>query len=304
MPAAGHGAQRSGAKACNGLSSALNTGNIAPYSQSIDPFMPLFSKQKPQHDFACYQSMTEWYQTPLGQHLLSRERELVDNALVRRFGYHLLQLGCSDLLLHEQSPMGHKFSFTPFTEVAGQHGAVAEMETIPLATASVDGVLLHHALDYAQDQHQLLREVARVLIADGHVVVVGFNPLSTWGLRNKSQYWGKQQVPWHAAMLNSIRVCDWLKLLDFQIDQVRYAEYAWPINSPRAIRYTGWLEGIATYMNWPTGAIYVITASKRVLPLTPVVNPRRRLPQLVLPMPEKAAGKVIPFPPAARERNQ
>lgn len=268
--------------------------------------MPLFSKHKRQHDFASYQALSEWYRTPLGQHLLGRERELVDNALIRRFGYHLLQLGCSDLLIHEQSPMGHKFSFTPFTEVAGEHGAVAEAETIPLASASVDCVLLHHALDYAQDQHQLLREVSRVLIAGGHVVIVGFNPLSTWGLRNKTKRWSNQPAPWHATMLGTMRVSDWLKLLDFQIDQVRYAEFAWPINSDRAIRYTGWLEGIATYMNWPTGAVYVITARKQVLPLTPVVNPLRRLPvpQLVLPLPEKAAGKVVQFPSHIHERNQ
>src|SRR5688572_7820795 len=195
--------------------------------------MPLFSKQKHQHDFASYQALSAWYQTALGQHLLSRERELVDNALVRRFGYHLLQLGCSELLMHEQSPMGHKFSFTPFTEVADQHGAVATTETIPLASASVDCVLLHHALDYAQDQHQLLRDVSRVLIAGGHVIIVGFNPISTWGLRNNTKRWGKQPAPWHATMLGSVRVCDWLKLLDFQVDQVRYAEFAWPINSPR-----------------------------------------------------------------------
>lgn len=254
------------------------------------------------HDFAAWQSLTEWYAGPLGQHLLGREQSLLDSMLERRFGYHLLQLGCADLELHQQSPMGHRFAFAPFPQASPRCQAVADTGAIPLATASVDCVVLHHALDYAADQHQLLREVARVLIPGGDIIIVGFNPLSSWGLRNKLLP-GKRPVPWHARMLGRVRLCDWLKLLEFQVDEIRYAEYALPIESPAAIRYSGWMEMLASRFNWPTGAIYAIAARKQVLPLIPVQQRRRRMPMptLVLPVAQSSSGKSAQVPSAARE---
>ncbi len=235
-----------------------------------------------------YADMTAWFESPLGQSLLAAERELVDSMLARRFGYHLLQLGCADLQLHEQSPMGHKFSFRPWQGGGSGHAAIADMEAIPLASESVDLVLLHHALDFSEYQHQLLREAERVLIAGGYIVIVGFNPLSSWGLRNKLQFF-RRKAPWHACMLRTARLIDWLKLLDFQVEQVRYGMYSLPVNSESVIRYSGLLDSVAAHLNWPTGGIYAISARKQVLPLTPVQTRWRNLPVhgLGMPMPDK-----------------
>ncbi len=240
--------------------------------------------------------MTAWFDSPLGQRLLTAERGLVDQMLARRFGYHLLQLGCADLLLHDKSPMGHKFSFRPWQIPGSCHTAVAAVGAIPLASESVDLVLLHHALDFSAHQHQLLREVARVLIAGGHVVIVGFNPLSSWGLRNNLQFFRRgpffpqiPKAPWHASMLGTLRLTDWLKLLDFQVEQIRYGMYALPVNSESVIRYSGLLDPLAAHLNWPTGGMYAISARKQVLPLTPVQTKWRSLPVhgLGMPVPDK-----------------
>ena len=264
----------------------------------------MYSSQLPIHDLNAYQSLSHWYQSPLGQHLLGREQALANDILGRRFGYHLLQLGCADLQLHQQSPMGHKFAFTPFAQAVEGFQAVAEPDAIPLTSNSVDCVLLHHALDYALDQHQLLREATRVLIAGGHMIIVGFNPLSTWGLRRKLQF-GERQAPWHARMLGTLRVCDWLKLLEFHVDEIRYAEYALPINAPAVIRYSSWMEGLASKLNWPTGGIYVIAARKQVLPLIPISQRRRRksLAPLTIPLTETRSGKAADLPVAASQEH-
>ena len=233
---------------------------------------------------AAYRALTAWYDTALGQHLLREESRLVDKALHRRFGYHLLQLGCADLLLHNASPMGHKFSFCPHAGLSDRHAAVARGEAIPLSSDSVDLVLLHHALDFSSHPHQLLREAARVLIAGGNLVIVGFNPLSTWGVRNCLHRRGVEgDSPWSAARLGAARVNDWLKLLDFQIDATHYGVYVLPVNGERAIRWSAWMEPLATRMNWPLGAMYVTTARKQVLPLTPV-HLNWRLPHVGLPV--------------------
>jgi SAM-dependent methyltransferase len=245
-----------------------------------------------------YAEMTAWFDSPLGQHLLAAERRLIDQMLARRFGYHLLQLGCADLQLHDKSPMGHKFSFRPWpskpSDAAGAegvagHAAVADTEAIPLASESVDLVLLHHALDFSSYQHQLLREVERVLIAGGHLVIVGFNPMSSWGLRRRLQLF-RRKAPWHASMLGTARLIDWLKLLDFQVEQLRYGMYSLPVNSEGVIRYSGLLDPVAAHLNWPTGGVYAISARKQVTPLTLVQTKWRRsvpVPGLGLPMPDK-----------------
>ena len=233
-------------------------------------------------DAQTYQALNAWYDSALGHHLLEQEQGLINAALGRRFGYRLLQLGCSDLQLSDASPMGHRFSFCPVTGIPHKHGAVAQGEALPLPSDSIDLALLHHALDFSNAQHQLLREVSRVVIAGGHIVILGFNPLSTWGVRNKCQWKSPGEAPWNASLLGSVRLTDWLALLDFQVEKIRYAGYFMPINSPGAIRYSGWLEPLARRLNWPTGAVYIITARKQVMPLTPIQLKWRRMPSIGL----------------------
>ncbi len=261
-------------------------------SNNISPF---------NHD--AYQDMNAWFRTPLGEKLLSTERRIVEAMLSRRFGYHLLQLGCAELLLHDSSPMGHKFSFCAFNETETCHSAIARGEEIPLGSDSVDLVLLHHALDFSDQQHQLLREVSRILISGGHVIIIGFNPISSWGIRNKLLWWKQQRPPWHASLLSTLRLTDWLKLLDFQVDQVKYGCYTLPVNSPGVIKYSSFLESLADRLNWPTGGIYTIVARKQAIPVTPIQLQRRHLHMqgLGMPIPDKISRASRNFHEASNE---
>ena len=53
-------------------------------------------------------------------------------------------------------------------------------ETLPLADASVDRVLLVHALEHARDPHETLEEVWRVLAPGGRLVVAVPNRRGVW----------------------------------------------------------------------------------------------------------------------------
>jgi len=229
------------------------------------------------NDAQSFAEMTEWLQTPLGENLLQTEFSLLENLINRRFGYHLLQLSCADIAVYDDSPIGHKFSLTPSTKVKSG-SLVAQAEAIPLATESIDMVVLHHALDYSVDPHQLLREADRVLIAGGHLLIIGFNPFSTWGARHKlSRKSGKS--PWKSNLLSSMRLSDWLQLLDFKIEQVQYGLYSLPINSSGLIRYSSFMGKLAQRLNWPTGGVYVISAKKQALPMTPIREPWKAIPR-------------------------
>ncbi|WP_223717365.1 class I SAM-dependent methyltransferase, partial [Escherichia fergusonii] len=57
-----------------------------------------------------------------------------------------------------------------------------DFHALPFPANSLDLVVLPHALELASDPHETLREVERVLVPEGRVVILGFNPASLWGL--------------------------------------------------------------------------------------------------------------------------
>ena len=64
--------------------------------------------------------------------------------------------------------------------------------------ASLDLLVLPHTLELSVDPHMALREVERVLVPEGRVVIAGLNPLSLWGLRQMRvrlcQRWTQEPV--------------------------------------------------------------------------------------------------------------
>lgn len=58
----------------------------------------------------------------------------------------------------------------------------AEPLALPFAPQSLDLLVLPHALEASPDPHAVLREAERVLVPEGRVVIIGFNPLSAWGV--------------------------------------------------------------------------------------------------------------------------
>jgi len=155
-----------------------------------------------------------WFDSDMGKELLAAEKVVVDRLVATLFGVHLAQFSVdSRVKLYEESPVTHCFSVIPSIELGlDEHNIVADNKDIPLAHESVDVVLLHHALDFTDSPHQVLREASRILRPGGHVVIVGFNPLSPWGLfRLFSRK--KDQPPWNAHFISHRRLSDWLQLL-------------------------------------------------------------------------------------------
>jgi len=173
--------------------------------------------------------LAQWLQTPLGQRLLAAEQAQLDPVLSRIFGYHILQISSSnESSLLAESPVGHKILFAP-EYVAGIKQPVADAESLPLASGTVDAVLIHHALDFTPDSHRLLREATRVIMPGGRLLIIGFNPISPWGLRKYLRW--HNRTPWNARFISSLRVTDWLKLLEFHVEKVSHGAYLLPINS-------------------------------------------------------------------------
>jgi SAM-dependent methyltransferase len=139
---------------------------------------------------------------------------------------------------------------------------------LPIATDSLDVVLLPHVLEFADDPHQVLREIDRVLMPEGHVVIFGFNPYSMWGLRRMLTGWRKQP-PWCGHFFSQYRIRDWLALLGFEAVQSRHYFFRPPVQHHATMEHLQFVEGLGHY--WPVlGGAYLVVARKRVTTLTPI----------------------------------
>ena len=202
-----------------------------------------------------------WLDTPIGAYLLAQEQVLFDQRVGDIFGFNALQLGFlqADLLRNSRIPYAIKAS-----ETKGH--LFCETQQLPIATSAMDLVLLPHTLDFSVSPQQTLREVERVLVPEGHVVITGFNPISAWGLRRfVSKRCSSSSAIWHAHFLSSLRIKDWLNLLGFEVVSTQMACYKLPVQSDSWMHRLDALDRLGNRC-WPMlGGVYCIVAKKRVL---------------------------------------
>ena len=122
--------------------------------------------------------VSAWLQTPLGQYVQARECEYIDKTVPDIFGYNALQIGLPGLDLLRANRMPLRAS----VDRGANASLRADATELPVVSASIDLVLLPHVLEFSNNPHQILREVERVLVPDGHLVVTCFNPVSLWGM--------------------------------------------------------------------------------------------------------------------------
>ena len=200
----------------------------------------------------------EWLQTPQGRYLLDWEQDGLDRLVADLFGYHAVQLGLPGFELLRANRMPRRIDCGP----QGRDLRCSEYE-LPFATGSLDLVLLPHVLEFSAHPHRVLREVERVLVPEGSVVISGFNPLSLWGLRRLIARRGAE-APWSGHYRSAMRIRDWLNLLGFEIQESRFGCYAPPLRTPQWLERWGCLDRAGSRW-WPVlGAGYLLHGVKRV----------------------------------------
>jgi len=215
-----------------------------------------------------HKQLTNWFQSSLGRLLGQQESRCLERRLSSLFGYYLVQIGSAD-------PMLDLLKFSPAKNklVLDQTHTGLSLRAdpcyLPLATDSVDGVVMHHALDFSADPHRMLREVERILIPEGKLLIVGFNPWSLWGGRRLLHLHGRQP-PWSGHFFPVKRVSDWLLLLGFDLLAVDYLNFRPPLQNLAVMQRLAFLENLGGKV-WPLlGGVYVLEAVKRTLTLTPI----------------------------------
>lgn len=232
-----------------------------------------------------WQQFQTWYASSLGQRLLQNEKTILDKYLPDLFGYYLLQCGCPEVKADLTAGKWLKSSRVSSKicldyDINQGVSFQSRLDQLPMKSDSLDIVVLPHVLDFSASPHQVLREVERVLIAEGHVVILGFNPWSLWNSTRFFIFWRKQ-TPWNAKFISSTRVMDWLALLGFDVIKRQGYFYRPPVQRKQLMKKMRFLERIGRRF-WPNlGAGYVLVARKRVQTLTPI-RPRWRTQRQVI----------------------
>ena len=201
----------------------------------------------------------EWFATPLGRYVLERELAYMDAAVADVFGFNALQLGMSEHDFLRANRMPLRCRVAP----AGAVDLRADLFDLPVASHSVDLLVLPHVLEFSAHPHQVLREVQRVLMPEGHAVIVGFNPRSLWGVRRVFNR-ARGAYPWRGRFINLSRLKDWLSLLELEIVAGRTGCYLPPCAQEKWIRRFGFMEKAGDRW-WPIGGgVYFLHVIKRV----------------------------------------
>jgi len=217
--------------------------------------------------------MHEWLETPPGRYLLAWERAEFGRAVADIFGYHALQLGLPEIDTLATNRMPHKWLALPEPQPGDGGRRVAlytDAAALPFEANSVDLVVLPHTLELNADPHATLREVERVLVPEGKVVVSCLNPHSLWGLRQRRAHlyrrfgFGQTYLPDTGEFIGYRRLRDWLRLLNFEVETGNFGCYRPALTTDHWLARFDWMDQAGERW-WPIlGSVYFIVASKRV----------------------------------------
>lgn len=165
-------------------------------------------------------SFLEWYNlSTLGQILQTVEASYLQTALKLTYNQKTLQVGP---LGTESIYIGEAFS--PNLVLIDSEAESSVRRTgwvralpgeLPIATASVETVILPHLLEFENHHQDILAEIGRVMKPEGTLIVLGLNP---WNLHGVFQSPPLYSSFWRGRVPGYSRIMHWLNDLRFEAE--------------------------------------------------------------------------------------
>ncbi len=224
---------------------------------------------------------TRWYQGLAGRQALLSLDKTISNYLSEIFGYYCLNLGVlsgrKEFLKDSRISAG----FSIGSDAMG-NDLVAIPEQLPIAADEVDLVIASHVLECSHNPHQVLREIDRVLVPEGHCILIGFNPYALVGgtrllkpFKKKNKRAKKKLANGETSQIEQYRtrsashVRDWFSLLGFETLEVTYIGFRPAIKNEKLFTGSAWMEKWGKKL-WPVlGSLYIIHAKKHMVAMRP-----------------------------------
>ncbi|NND65859.1 MAG: hypothetical protein HKM24_07830 [Gammaproteobacteria bacterium] len=204
----------------------------------------------------------DWLQKPVGQRLLVHEQAAVSERLSANFGIQGLEVGW----------WGDLGQFVADAQVRQHHWVspifwqgvdlMSWPRALGVRSDSADVLVLPHTLELTDDPHAMLREAHRILVGDGTLIILAFNPHSLWGLQRG--IWRGRFPPGLARFLSPAQIREWFKLLGIDLVEQRPYCFGAPFGGQRWQDW--WSRKEQAHTRWPSwlAGAYLLMGRKRV----------------------------------------
>lgn len=246
--------------------------------------------------------LRQWFQTAPGDYLRAWEQARYDEAVADVFGFHALQLGGPALDTLTNSRMPHRWLAMDVADVQTDRAQHLRLDyaALPFEAGSIDLVTLPHTLEQHADPHTTLREVERVLVPEGRVIICGLNPASLWSLRQRRMRLYRRLglraapfLPEAGEFIGYWRLRDWLRLLGLEVEVAHFGCYRPAVRSPAWLDRLAWMDAVGARW-WPIfGAAYLVVAVKRVRGMRLREGAWMRVPLHLPTAPVSVAGNAL-----------
>ena len=208
-----------------------------------------------------------WADLPNGDIIADHINQVLSSWWPKFFGYYLLKIGAlSAELKSKPSPIKYHLNLTEQQPLAD---IITDVDDLAIATHSVDVCVLSHVFEFSIDPHHVIREANRVLIANGYMVITGYNPFSLAGL-NKFVPYRRHNTPWNERLFSPMRIKDWLQLMGYEVQlDYRFLHTTLSGEISHSTLAQAW-QKLAENLLANFGSVYVLVAKKRERPLTPI----------------------------------
>lgn len=237
--------------------------------------MKAFRSNPDAQAFARRHALYQWQLSPRRSALEARAESVLTAPLNECFGRWSLQVGGGASITASTAGTLR----VAHCGLSADCGAdlVVDSDRLPLASTSIDVIVLVFALEFAASPHRLIREAYRVLRERGTLMVVGQSASGAAAWLRLLGVTGRG-LPMGARLVRPGRLQDWLTLLDFEVETPLGFAAGWP-----------W------HRHAPTGSAaerlfadcFAMVAHKRVLPLRPAATPR------AVPVRPRVAGAAV-----------
>ena len=159
-----------------------------------------------------------WFDTKNGQRLLDLEEAILTEFLEDKFGYYALQTNSVGRDLLKKSRMKHHLM------LEGKNKNIeCVFDQLAFDSDSIDITISQHFLEKNHDTQEFFKELFRITIPEGRVVIFSFNPFSFAGLRNLTYF--DRKFPWNTNFASMGHTQRKLKESGFSIEQGKILDY-------------------------------------------------------------------------------
>lgn len=222
----------------------------------------------------------QWYATTSGLNTLTRIQQIITTMSADIFGYYALEIGtlAGQHTFLQESRIASQFALGM---VEGEANSLISIpEQLPIAFSNIDLIVASHVLDYSSNPHQILREIERVLVPEGHCILISFNPFSLRGLGNAVRMPMSKRSPWRCY--SSLRLREWLQVLGFDVLETVSSGFCYPALRKKLGSKRAWLGQLGDQYHVATGNVYIMHAQKKVSNMTPLM-PTLKVPPILKP---------------------